>query len=241
MKHRSPIPLGLIFSLVLLSGCSGGDPGSAPSNRAPEIESIVATPEEIAAGDTASIAVTAADPDGDVLAYAYSATGGTVEGAGPQAIWIAPAGPAVHTVAVTVSDGKGGSDEEGVEITVVAAAGGVRGGAKAAAGQAIDLRDARVALYEDDYDHWVLDRWVRKTTAAGSEGSICFEFEGVPPDTYYLDVWKDVDQDGLYDQGDLLGFWGTGEWPNAISFRPLVVVPGQTTVLDTILVRRLPN
>jgi outer membrane protein OmpA-like peptidoglycan-associated protein len=63
--------------------------------------------------------VNASDPDNDPLAYTYSATGGTLEGAGPEARWNS-AGVAVgsYTVTVRVNDGKGGIASCAVDVKV---------------------------------------------------------------------------------------------------------------------------
>jgi hypothetical protein len=56
-----------------------------------------------------------------------------------------------------------------------------------------------------------------------------------------LDVWKDTNGNSQYDGGDLFGFYGTGEWPNAIIFTPITVGDALTVEIDTVLVRLLAN
>jgi outer membrane protein OmpA-like peptidoglycan-associated protein len=69
--------------------------------------------------DVVAVHVTASDPDNDPMTYSYSATGGTVEGTGPEARWNS-AGVAVgsYTVNVKVDDGKGGSASCAADIKV---------------------------------------------------------------------------------------------------------------------------
>ena len=61
-------------------------------------------------GDTVAVTATAADPDNDPLTYTWSASGGRVDGTGPQVRWLS-AGTAAgsYTVTVQVDDGRGGS------------------------------------------------------------------------------------------------------------------------------------
>jgi hypothetical protein len=231
--------LALLSLLPVLWGCE--DPESQPQNRKPLIESVSAEPATVAAGDSVEITVTASDPDGDDLVFSYTPDGGTVAGAGAQVTWIAPESPGTYSVHVTVTDSRGGSADCSVDITVALPSSGIRGAAEAAPGPQIDLRNARVAIYPNDYDEWVLDRYVLATTAVGTESTVGFLFTGVPADTYFLDFWKDTNGDGQYNAGDLFGFHGSGEWPNDILFQPIPVVPGNVTDIDTLLVRRLQD
>ena len=91
-----------------------------PANR-PPIAACSANPTSVYAGsgDTVAIHVNASDPDNDPLTYAYTATGGSVEGTGPDARWNS-AGVAVgnYTVNVKVDDGRGGTAMCAADITV---------------------------------------------------------------------------------------------------------------------------
>jgi len=70
-------------------------------------------------GDTVASRVNATDPDNDTLTYTWTATGGTIDGTGPQVRWIS-AGLAVGSYIVTarVNDGRGGTTTCSVEIRV---------------------------------------------------------------------------------------------------------------------------
>jgi len=70
-------------------------------------------------GDTVAVHVNASDPDNDPLTYSYSATGGAVEGTGPDARWNS-SGVAVgtYTVNVKVDDGRGGAASCSADIKV---------------------------------------------------------------------------------------------------------------------------
>jgi outer membrane protein OmpA-like peptidoglycan-associated protein len=78
-------------------------------------------PVSVFGGSAASVAlhVSASDPDNDPLNYSYTASGGAVEGTGPEARWNST-GVAVgsYTVNVKVDDGKGGMASCAADIKV---------------------------------------------------------------------------------------------------------------------------
>jgi outer membrane protein OmpA-like peptidoglycan-associated protein len=98
-----------------------GIPNPPPPPNHPPVAACSVTPASIYAGsgDTVAVHVTASDPDNDPLTYSYTATGGSVEGTGPEARWNS-AGAAVgsYTVNVKVDDGKGGSASCSADIKV---------------------------------------------------------------------------------------------------------------------------
>jgi outer membrane protein OmpA-like peptidoglycan-associated protein len=92
----------------------------APVNR-PPVAACTASPSSVFAGsnDTVAIHVNASDPDNDPLTYSYAATGGTVDGSGPDARWNAgSATPGSYTVTAQVNDGKGGTASCATDIKV---------------------------------------------------------------------------------------------------------------------------
>jgi outer membrane protein OmpA-like peptidoglycan-associated protein len=87
-------------------------PPPPPSNRPP---TAACDPEKstILPGETVRCHASASDPDGDPLAYRWSASAGRVSGAAAEATFDSagvPA-PATVTITVTVSDGRGGTTE----------------------------------------------------------------------------------------------------------------------------------
>jgi len=91
-----------------------------PVNR-PPVAACTASPASVFAGssDTVAIHVDASDPDNDPLTYSYTATGGTVDGSGPDARWnSASATPGSYTVTVQVNDGRGGTASCATDIKV---------------------------------------------------------------------------------------------------------------------------
>jgi opacity protein-like surface antigen len=98
-----------------------GFPAPPPPANHPPVAACSANPSSVYAGSDESVAVhvNASDPDNDALTYAYTATGGTVEGTGPDARWNST-GLAVgtYTVNVKVDDGRGGTASCATDITV---------------------------------------------------------------------------------------------------------------------------
>jgi outer membrane protein OmpA-like peptidoglycan-associated protein len=92
----------------------------APVNH-PPVAACAANPTSIFAGssDVVAVHVDASDPDNDPLTYSYAASGGTVDGSGPDARWSAGSvAPGSYTVTATVNDGKGGTASCATDIRV---------------------------------------------------------------------------------------------------------------------------
>ncbi|HTQ62823.1 MAG TPA: OmpA family protein [Candidatus Solibacter sp.] len=89
----------------------GGGAPPPPPNR-PPLASCSANPPQVTlgSGDTVEVRADATDPENDTLTYAWTATGGSVDGTGSQVHWN-PAGVALGTYSVTarVDDGRGGT------------------------------------------------------------------------------------------------------------------------------------
>ena len=78
------------------------------TNRVPIISSLIAEPAWSLPSGSLQVACTASDPDGDVLSYEWTATGGYISGAGEVVNWTAPQGIGIYSVAVAVKDGYDG-------------------------------------------------------------------------------------------------------------------------------------
>jgi outer membrane protein OmpA-like peptidoglycan-associated protein len=92
----------------------------APVNH-PPVAACTANPVSVFAGssDTVAIHVDASDPDNDPLTYSYTATGGSVDGSGPDARWTAgSSAPGSYTVTAAVNDGRGGTASCATDIKV---------------------------------------------------------------------------------------------------------------------------
>jgi hypothetical protein len=99
----------------------GFPPSAPPPPSGPPTASCSANPTSVYQGsnDPSAIHVTASSPASLPLNYSYTATGGTVDGTGPDARWNS-SGLAVGTYTVTskVDDGKGGTTSCTADIAV---------------------------------------------------------------------------------------------------------------------------
>ncbi|RKG81635.1 kelch-like protein [Corallococcus sp. CA049B] len=93
-------------------------------NSAPEVSSLDAAPTQLVVGQPTSVSVTASDPDGDTLAYAWSAScAGTWTDASTRSARFTPSlAPAEACnncrLSVSVSDGRGGHNTGTVALCV---------------------------------------------------------------------------------------------------------------------------
>jgi hypothetical protein len=121
------VPAGDTVSITLVSQCTNGPTGGVGTgvvlNDPPQITAVTLPAGAVDTCGPATIAVTASDPNGDPLSYAWSAGGGaggaTVTGAGPTATFAASAA-GTYDVAVTVSDGSGASASLTFVVSVAA-------------------------------------------------------------------------------------------------------------------------
>jgi outer membrane protein OmpA-like peptidoglycan-associated protein len=98
-----------------------GYPPPPPPPNHPPVAACSANPTSVFQGSNSvvDVHVNASDPDNDTLTYTYTATGGTVEGSGPDARWnSAGLAAGTYTVNAKVDDGKGGTASCSVDITV---------------------------------------------------------------------------------------------------------------------------
>ncbi len=181
-------------------------------NSVPVIQSLTVNPAQVNVGGSATVSVTATDADGDALSYSYQVTGGSIQGAGATVQWNAPNTAGTYTVTVTVTDGKGGSTTANSNLTVTEVARETRisGTARFAAGLTGNLANSLVSIYLT-FDDWNEYRPLKTVTVTGTGNSVTFTLTNVTPGSYYLDVWRDLDNDGLWSEGDYVGWYGTGD------------------------------
>jgi outer membrane protein OmpA-like peptidoglycan-associated protein len=98
-----------------------GYPPAPPKPNHPPVASCSATPTSVYQGSTdpVTIHVAATDADNDPLTYAYTATGGTVDGTGADVRWN-PSGLALgsYTINAKVDDGRGGTATCAADVAV---------------------------------------------------------------------------------------------------------------------------
>jgi len=95
-------------------------PPPPPPNR-PPVASCSADKSMVYAesGDVIAVRVQASDPDNDPLTYSWTATGGAVEGSGPEVRWNSSGmAPGTYTAKVRVDDGRGGTVDCSVDTRV---------------------------------------------------------------------------------------------------------------------------
>lgn len=205
MKKISPFIVAatvLLFTAFIFSSCK--------KNTSPVVTSVVVNPAAVDPGQTTTVSVTASDADSDPLSYAYVVNGGAVNGTGPMVQWIAPSVSGAYSVSVTVTDGEGGSAMGNAALTVnqVIIFTGVSGTASFMAGTAGDLSNAKVSLYTS-LDNWNNNSPIKFGAVTGSGASVTFRLSA-NPGNYYLDIWKDNDNNGFWSAGDFVGWYGSG-------------------------------
>ena len=116
--------VGLAVVAMLAGACGPREmpPPSLPptpsGNQPPVISSLVAENMQLYPSGNTEIQCIAQDADVDQLDFIWACTGGGFSGAGPIVIWKAPPDYGTYTITVTVEDGKGGSAQRSLDITV---------------------------------------------------------------------------------------------------------------------------
>ncbi len=198
--------LAFVVGLMTIGGCKKDEEAK---NQNPVVTSVLVQPGSVSPGGSAVINVTASDPDGDELTYTYAPSGGTVAGNGASATWTAPTAPGAYSVIVTVNDGKGGTATGNGALTVTQPVTTIAGTARFPAGVSGDLSNAKVSIYTS-WDNWNANQPVRYVAATGSGSTVSFSMVDVAPGNYYLDIWKDNDNDSWWSSGDYVGWYGSG-------------------------------
>lgn len=218
------LPIFALLALVVLIAVSSCK--KEESNGKPTITSVSVNPATVNANGVVSINVVAADPDGDPLTYSYIVTGGAISGNGASVSWTAPSTSGSHSVTVTVSDGNGGSVSANGALTVLPAVTQITGTAKFPAGTSGDLSNSKVSIYTS-YDNWLNNQPIKFGAVSGSGASVSFTLVNVNPGNYYLDVWKDIDNDSFWSFSDYVGWYGSGGL-GAPSLTEFQIAEGQT-------------
>lgn len=223
LRLISIVMVVFLATLMVFNGCK-----KDATNSNPVISSVMVNPQTVAAGAVATITVTATDADGDALTYAYVPNGGAISGSGSVVSWTAPSTAGAYSVAVTVTDGKGGTASSTGALTVQAVSNTTKitGTASFPAGTSGDLSNAKVSIYTS-WENWNFNQPIKFTAVQGSGASVTFQMVDVLPGNYYLDVWKDIDNSATWTVGDYVGWYGSGGLgsPNLTEFQ---ISEGQT-------------
>jgi hypothetical protein len=102
----------------------------------------------------------------------------------------------------------------------------VKGTVSFPAGVSGDLSNAKVSLY-NSLTEWQNNVPVKFGAVTGSGASVTFSLTSILPGTYYLDVWKDIDNSGTWSIGDFVGWYGTGSIGSP-TLTPFQVTEGST-------------
>ncbi len=219
----------IIISLLLVTGCKKAS--TEPKNNDPVISAVTVAPSTVSANGFATVTVTATDADNDALQYNYSPNGGSISGTGASVNWTAPGAAGAYSVAITVSDGNGGEDTGSGNLTVTAAVTQITGTASFQAGVNGDLNNSKVSLYTS-LDNWNVNNPIKFGAVSGSGASATFTIIGVNPGNYFLDIWKDNDNDGVWaSSGDYVGWYGTGGLSN-FALSEFQISQGQTFIAN---------
>ncbi|AFH49647.1 Hypothetical protein IALB_1941 [Ignavibacterium album JCM 16511] len=118
--NRLIINSGIIL-IIFISGCVQPEStvSSLDGNNSPVIKDVYIDPLIITVGATATIKVTAVDPDGDALKYAWSSALGDIIGSGSEVRYTAAfCCVGLNTITVTVSDTKGAKVSSDIRIEI---------------------------------------------------------------------------------------------------------------------------
>ncbi|KAF5056091.1 hypothetical protein DSECCO2_370950 [anaerobic digester metagenome] len=221
------ISLILIFATMtvccsMLSSCDKEDMNSDPT-----VSILKTDPAEIHANGLLSVLSAASDPDGDEISFSYEVSGGTVTGAGTLAFWTVPSSAGEYTITVKADDGNGGTDSFEKTVTVSAPVTQISG-IGALQGTGADLKDSQVLLF-NVYPSTGFP--YKKYTLTGSGTKVVFNLTGFEAGDYYILLWKDVDKNGSASMGDLVGWYGDGDYHSPNYFK-IQVGEGQTFCCD---------
>lgn len=123
IEWGSPATEGLYRVTVVVSDGRGGTAQeslslSVRANTKPEVVSLTADTDWTVAGGSVFLSCVAADPDGDDVSFAWTATGGALYGQGKSVVWLAPDDDGIHWITVVARDAYGAESERKLSISV---------------------------------------------------------------------------------------------------------------------------
>jgi hypothetical protein len=230
MKIISSILTLVLFSLgfaavLTISSCE------KTIHSIPVIDSLRITPDTVDAGGIAMISVVASDADGEDIAITYSPAAGLVSGTGTPVYWLAPAIGGTYAIAVNVTDATGNIITK-YDTLIVRNSGksDITGTASFPEGENFNLAFSKVRLFATLADRQNGNA-VDSTEVFGFGPIVSFKLPQVAPGTYYLDVWKDIDNSLTISTGDYIGWYGSGSYLHPV-LQPVVIEQDVPTQLQ---------
>jgi len=215
----------LTVSAMLISSCN------EKVQSVPVIYSMTVSPDSVNAGGIALIIVNAGDADGDALVYSYNAGGGKISGYGDSVYWLAPLTHGLYTTILRITDVAGNQAIDSVKLYVRdSGKSQITGTASFPEGINFNLSSSKVRLFTSLADR-VRGQSYDSVYVFGVGSIVSFTFPPELPGTYYLDVWKDMDNSITLSSGDYLGWYGTGNFTQP-ELKPLIVMPGITSQIQ---------
>jgi hypothetical protein len=216
----------LLFLSVFISSCK------EDVQNIPVIENFISDPDTVEAGGIALLITTAEDADGEDLVYSYQVNAGTISGYGDSVYWLAPLTGGQYRAIVRVTDPAGNQSVDSVRIYVIdSGKSPITGTASFPEGINFDLSDAKVRLFTSLAQR-ALGVCADSAEVFGFGSIVSFKLPAIEPGTYYLDVWKDMDNSITLSSGDFLGWYGSGGFTSP-DLKPIIVqqgVPSQVQV-----------
>jgi hypothetical protein len=194
----------------------------------PVIDWVRVSSDTVTSGGITLLTTSAYDEDGDELVYSYITTGGVITGYGDSVYWLAPVNGGLYAAVVRVTDPSGNQTIDSVKIFVLPSGKSeITGTASFPAGINQDLSESRVRLFTS-----LAARAAGQSSDSvkvfGFGAIVSFRFPQVSPGTYYLDVWKDMDNSITLSSGDFLGWYGSGDFAAPV-LKPVVVLDSIAT------------
>ena len=125
IKFTAPSNPGLYIIKCKIDDGNGGQDSAQVTikvvesfNSNPIINKIEASPRKIDLGKDCNIICYASDPENDTLSFTWSSEFGSINGEGNQINWTAPTNAGNYFIKCKVEDGKGGTTEDSIEVSV---------------------------------------------------------------------------------------------------------------------------
>jgi hypothetical protein len=215
--------LGLtLTTLLLISSCT------EKVQSIPEILSVALDPDTVEAGGIALIRTLAQDIDGDELVYSYTTNGGRISGYGDSVYWLAPLNGGLYNTIVRVTDPSGNQSIDSIKLFVInSGKTSVSGTASFPEGINFDLSGSKMRMFTS-LQARIAGHPSDSVNVFGFGPIVSFTFPSVTPGSYFLDLWKDMDNSMTMSTGDFTGWYGTGDLSNP-QLKPMVVQEGLPT------------